>query len=238
MEKFSLYDLLSVLFPGIIFMSMLNEVRLIFGWFPGYNLTDQWEVLIILSVLFGALIYIVSFWLTERCKWVYKFFGIYRNLTFIYNQLDLHKIQGATLNRRAMEWYDEGVFVSAEDFKRLIDDEKEHLTDKQGEFYDRLYYELDYKGKLTVPKAFQSFYLFFRNVFLAAVISLKLGVLLYLVNLIPFLSFAQTDNFAALSLLILLTVVLIFSLLIARWYRQRMVYKMYWFFYTHINAQE
>ena len=43
MEKFSLYDLLAVLFPSVIFLYMLNARHQSFGILLTYPLTHKWE---------------------------------------------------------------------------------------------------------------------------------------------------------------------------------------------------
>ncbi len=238
MQKFSLYDLLSVLFPGVIFLYMLDEIRKLFCLLPLCDLTKQWDVILILSVIFGAVIYVVSFWLVHHWQWLYKFIGIYKHITQIYNQSDWHKHLGEGLNRRANEWYGSDIFLPVEAFNQLPKSEQEVISKKQDEFYDRMYYELDYLGKLEVPKAFQSFYLFFRNLFLASLVSALVLVVTYLINLIPALNLAYVDGERFGYLLALFVVTAAMSVVIARWYRQRMLHKMYWFFYTHINAQK
>lgn len=238
MEKFSLYDLLSVLFPGIVLVYMLDAIRKLFGIFSCYNLTEEWELLIVLSVLFGALIYVISFTLVSKWKWLYKKAGIYKHVTDLYNKMPLHDIVGGTLNKRADEWYQQHIFMSNIEFNALPTTEKTEIRKKQDEFYDRMYYELDYAGKLDTFKAFQSFYLFFRNIFVASLFSIMIGMLLFLVNFIPFLHFASLESKDTLALAGVLFVILIGSVFVARWYRLRMVLKMYWFFYVHINAKK
>jgi VIT1/CCC1 family predicted Fe2+/Mn2+ transporter len=238
MEKFSLYDLLAVLFPGIVFIYMLNAIRNLFGIFSCYNLTEEWELLIVLSMLFGALIYVVSFTLVSKLKWLYKTFGLYTHVTDLYYKTPLHDIVGDTLNKRADEWFHQHIFMSKPEFDALSATEKTGIRTKQDEFYDRMYYELDYAGKLDTAKTFQSFYLFFRNIFIASFISIVTGVIICLLNLVPFLHFAAPTCSDSTALVIVFAAILFASVSIARWYRSRMVYKMYWYFYSHINAKK
>jgi hypothetical protein len=217
---------------------MLDEIRELFCLLPLCDLTKQWDIILILSVVFGSVIYVVSFWLVCHWQCLYKSIGIYRHVTQIYNQSDWHKHLGEGLNRRANEWYGSDIFLPVEAFNELPESEQEGISEKQDEFYDRMYYELDYLGKLDVPKAFQSFYLFFRNLFLASLVSALALVVTYLINLVGTLNFAYVDGGRFGYLLALFVVTAVLSVVIARWYRQRMVHKMYWFFYTHINAQK
>jgi hypothetical protein len=237
MEKFSLYDLLSVLFPGVILLYMLNMTRELFCLFPLYELTDKWEILIVMAVMVGGVIYVVSFLLTSKFKWFYKRIGVYQPVCNLYQKAGIHHITGATLNKRANEWYGEDIYFSQQEYEPMAEDKKMEICNRQDEFYDRMYYQLDYEGKLTTPKSFQSFYLFFRNVFVATVISIGIFIILYLINVIPIFNFATVDNGKALMIFLLLLFFFIGSNFIARWYRKRTVAKMYWYFYTHINSK-
>jgi hypothetical protein len=237
MEKFSLYDLLSVLFPGVVFVFMLNAVRNLFGIFSSYKLTEEWELLIVLSVLFGTLIYVISFTLVSRWKWLYRTCGLYTSVTVLFNRIPLPEIVRHTLNLRANSWYGQTIYTSPTEYADLTDEERTFIDKRQDEFYDRMYYELDYAGKLDSAKTFQSFYLFFRNLFIATLLSIFVGLLLLLLHLLPFLHLALPEGKDAVALAVIFTIVLLGSVYIARWYRQRMVQKMYWYFYVHINAK-
>jgi len=238
MEKFSLYDLLSVLFPGVIFLYILDGVRTAFGIAPDFALTDRWEVIIVLSVLFGAAVYVVSFRLVSQCKWVYRFCGIYTHVTVLYNELGLQGIIGKTLNKRANEWYEQDLYFSKDDFSRLSVEEQKEKTNLQDEFYDRMYYELDYEEKLETAKSFQSFYLFFRNVFVASVLGILFLWFFQLVYSIPLFGLEPAGCKPLFSLSGIFVLVALVSVYIARWYRKRMVMKMYWYFYSHINTKK
>ncbi|MHB9141786.1 MAG: type VI-B CRISPR accessory protein Csx27, partial [Paludibacter sp.] len=193
MEKFSLYDLLAVLFPGVIFLYMLNIIREIFSIFPNYELTDSWEILLVMAIVSGGVIYVISFLLTSRLKWWYKITQMYQQISGLYQTSDIHETIGTVLNKRANEWYGNDIFFSQSDYNQLPESQKDEVCKLQDNFYDRMYYELDYAGKLTTPKSFQSFYLFFRNVFVATAISIFVLLMLYLVNLIPPFHFSTPD---------------------------------------------
>jgi hypothetical protein len=237
MEKFSLYDLLSVLFPGVIFLYMLNMIRELFCLFPLYELTDKWEILIVMAVMAGGVIYVVSFLLTSKLKWFYKRTGVYQDVCNLYQKAGIHQTVGSVLNKKANDWYGDNIYFSTSEYDQLSVDRKIEICSKQDEFYDRMYYELDYAGKLTSPKSFQSFYLFFRNVYLATFIGIALLIILYTINLIPPLHFANPDCGETVTDAVAFIIVFFSSNFIARWYRMRTVQKMYWFFYTHINSK-
>ena len=237
MEKFSLYDLLAVLFPGIIFLYMLNSIRELFGLFPLSELTDKWELLIVMAAVAGAVIYVISFLLTSKVKWLYKVMGLYQHISGLYQSADIHETVGTELNKKATEWYGKDIFFSKSEYNQFSDTQKDEVCEFQDNFYDRMYYELDYAGKLTTPKSFQSFYLFFRNVFVATAISIVILLLLYLINLIPLFNFSTPDGNDTIITSIALIFIFLCSTHIARWYRERTIVKMYWYFYTHINLK-
>jgi len=237
MEKFSLYDLLAVLFPGIIFLYLLDAVRQSFGILSSYPLTDKWQLLIIMAVMAGALIYTLSFLLTTRFTGFYRITGMYCPVSELYHTAGIHQHLGSGLNKRAAEWYGNDIFFSKTEYTQLSDSQKHEVCRLQDDFYDRMYYELDYAGKLTTPKAFQSFYLFFRNVFVASTISIVLLALLALVSPVISPELSVPDGNRVLILALAFLFLFFCSNFIARWYRQRMITKMYWFFYTHINSK-
>lgn len=237
MEKFSFYDLLAVLFPGIAFLYLLDGVRNLFLLFPAYQISDQWIFFTLLATCLGALIYSISFLLTrslqDYCPWT----KMYRSVSTIYLQDEkIHQTLGDELNRRAVCWYQEAIFFSADAFNVFDADKQKRIAELQDAFYDRMYYELDYADKLTVPKSFQSFYLFFRNLFWSTVFSMLLLILLYLVTLLPCFKLAEVSFTSVAMLFALYAIVGLISNRLACWYRERMVLKMYWFFYTHIHV--
>ncbi|WP_446784624.1 type VI-B CRISPR accessory protein Csx27, partial [Macellibacteroides fermentans] len=114
-------------------------------------------------------------------------------------------------------------------------EELDLLCKLREDFYDRMYYTLELSKNNEHPKTFQSFYFFFRQLVLACFILLLLSLVLYGLSCLNALSLSKPDwgsltAFASLIILILIT-----SIILARWYRKRMVEKMYWFFYIYIN---
>lgn len=234
MEKFSFYDLLAVLFPGAIGLYLVDAVRQLYGICPDYSLTDKWEVVVILSVMMGGLIYRISFGLTRHANWFYQFTGLYRPVSELYFSANLHSIAGDTLNRQAQHWYGRDIFFAYQEYNELLPAIREKCADLQDEFYDRMYYQLEFDNKLSVPKAFQSFYLFFRNAFLTSVLAMLLLILLYLLHLVPGCTLVAPTTGRWLLHLTVIMAMQLSMLSVARWYRQRMVLKMYWYFYIYL----
>lgn len=235
MEKFSLYDLLAVLFPGAVGLYMIDAVRKLYGLCPNYSLTDKWEVVVILAVLVGGLIYRFSFLLTHRFKWFYQYTRLFRPVSELYLSGHLHAVAGEVLNRQAQHWYGRDIYFSQAEYDALLPAIREKCDSLQDEFYDRMYYQLEFDNKLSTPKAFQSFYLFFRNVFLASILAMKLLLLLYLLHFVPGCTIVPAPLFSLLQAAFLLVIIQFSTLVVARWYRQRMVLKMYWYFYIYLE---
>jgi hypothetical protein len=168
---------------------------------------------------------------------VYRLSGLYTPVSQLFFRLQLPEAVTETLNRRADQWYGKAIFTTSAIYKTLPEQEQAELEKMQDEFYDRMYYELDYAGKLDVAKAFQSFYFFFRAVFIATLLSALIGIVLYLLHFIACLQIAAPEAAKLCCTGGALLLLLCGSVAIARWYRKRMVHKMYWYFYTHINLK-
>ncbi|MFT4073370.1 MAG: CRISPR-associated protein Csx27 [Dysgonamonadaceae bacterium] len=236
MQKFSLYDILTVLFPGVIFLFILDKIRLLSGCFLTYNLTSQWDVIILLSVFLGASVYVLSFSLTApKFLWFYTVLKLYQPVSDLFYQCSFPRAVVQLLNRRSIKWYERELFPTKEVFISLSEDDRKEICDLQDEYYDRMYYELDYERRLDKAITFQSFYLFFRNLVIVSFGGLLLLVCVTFWNLIS-LSNGITEDVVFLFVVLMLLAFL--SVWIARWYRRRMVHKMYWYFYSHINAKQ
>jgi uncharacterized membrane protein YfcA len=239
MEKFTLYDFLGLILPGCIFLFFTNMIVKLYGLQAfiekqqGLNLKTG--LILIFAVIIGALLYVLSFYLVKR-KWYNRLFGMYRHVADLYVDLNaLHKIVGKTLNKKAMEWFKKNIFLDKQKFRSLMDNEKDRITELQGQFYDRMFYELEYHGKKEHANTFHSFYFFFRQTALASILLILLTGVFYLSCFIPFLNLSSPDAcklaFTTASLFLMLFI----SVQLAQWYRKRMVLKMYWTYYTHIK---
>lgn len=239
MNKFSLYDFLSLIFPGAVFLLLINAIRLILGIFPGFNLMENWETIILISIISGAILYVLSFYIENKAKWIYHCFGIHKNILDIYMQNHyFHSFINPVLNKQSVEWYGESIFKVKNEYNELPDKQKKKIRNMHSEFYGRMYHVLDFEGKLEIPKSFQSFYFFFRQLVIAVSVTLLI-VLAYTLSMllygwqyygIPLLTLGLCFS-------VLIILILVFSWL-ARWYRNRMVIKMYWFFYVYLNAKK
>jgi len=147
----------------------------------------------------------------------------------------LHTLMNESLNKKAKAWYGRPIYYSHTDFHKLPAHEQKTVGDLQDEYYDRMYYELEYHAVIDQPKTFQSFYFFFRQIALAGLLLLLINLLLSSLSFIPNTSLNPIDLMASLSQTTFLIVILIVSVCLARWYRKRMVMKMYWAYFTHIN---
>lgn len=238
MEKFSLYDLLGLILPGTVLIFMLDIARNIFNILPNFVVSDSWEIIILFSIILGSILYVLGFVLVKKIKFFNRIFGIFIHVTDSFLKIKRLILLNNILNKQANVWYDRDIYYSNKEYNVLSDSEKTEIRDLQDEFYDRMYYELEYENKMEVPKTFQSFYYFFRQLFIACIFSIIAVVLLVGISYLPFWQLSKPSLSILIYYLTGVSILSVLSVLLARWYRDRMVMKMYWAFYTHINSKQ
>lgn len=239
MEKFSLYDLLGLLLPGVLFVYFCNLINTVFKVYTISVQTDGWNINTLIFLCFaliaGAMLYAINFWLLKQ-SWYEWLFGMKKHVAEIYPELNLPFPQmNQSLNKKASDWYSEEIFFSPAQLKlnsNLLTEEQKKLQDS---FYDRMYYELEYLDKINSAKTIQSFYYFFRQTVTACLLLL---LIFFVFAIIFFLSKAKieynnVDQILWIPILLLATITL--SIGHARWYRKTMVLKMYWAYFSHLN---
>lgn len=237
MEKFSLYDLLGLLMPGILFVYFINLINSVFNVFSLSFQSDGWDIstLIFLcfSLIAGAMLYSVNFWLLKqrRYEWL---FGMKKHVADIYNELAFPFNQmNQSLNKKANEWYGKDIFFGPNANHHLTQEER----DLQDSFYDRMYYELEYLDKIDSAKTIQSFYYFFRQTVTASLLLLIVFIVFALICLIQGNAVPECKTSQVFWLPVLLVATIALSVGHAKWYRKTMVLKMYWAYFTHLNQQ-
>lgn len=240
MDKFSLYDLLGLLLPGIILVWLLISLNTLYGILPVSIPNDGQELsigmLACLGLIAGSMLYAVNFWKFENFKFYRRLTGVYNHVANIYMGFhNLHAVLNERLNRQALEWYDRAIFFTEKEFKNFNSERQKLLRDLQDQFYSRMYYELEYHGKMEAAKTQQSFYYFFRQLATAL-----LFVMVLLLLLQPYFYFSNSGNLPVLwpcwlGWMIALLLSLALCALLARSFRNRMVKKMYWAYFTHLN---
>lgn len=241
MEKFSLYDLLGLLLPGVLFVYFCNVLNSIFGVLQfaitANGLDVNTFIMLCFALIAGAMLYAINFWLIKR-TWYKRLFGMKKPIDELYLKLDVpHWEMNPILNQKAQEWYKKPIFFS----EKELEDRKAKLTTEekklQDEYYVRMYYELEYMDKIDSAKTLQSFYYFFRQIVTACLMLLVLYLLLTFIHLVSgsVLPANQSKLASWLPLLLVLTTIL--SAGHAQWYRKSMVLKMFWAYFTHLNQQ-
>ena len=242
MEKFSLYDFLGLLLPGVIFLFFFNLIIKLSGinLFAVFSFNLETDIIILLcfALIIGAILYASNFYLLNESTLYNKLFGMYKHVADLYLTIkSWPESINKTLNKKAVEWYEKNIFFDNKDFNKKSDLEKAEIKKLQDEFYDRIYYELEYHGKNEHLKAFQSFYFFFRQTALSCLLLLFTDGLIFLITV---LLSQKSDvilvfNIKIFYVTIILLFLLIISVLLARWYRKRMVMKIYWAYFTHLQ---
>lgn len=232
MSKFSLYDFLGLLLPGVMFLFFFNEINNIYEIYPrvldAKDLKLNIGILSCFVIIIGAVLYVSSFYLVKK-NFYKRIFGVYKPITVLYREMFfLHEIMNPTLNKKANDLYDEDLFFSNTNFDSFSPEKQNKIDQLQDVYYDQMYYELEYQGKNEHAKSFQSFYFFFRQTVLAISLLLIFQIILSASLLFP-------CGFIKEPKLCIVIVLGCLSILLAKWYRKQMVMKMYWAYYTHLN---
>ena len=244
MDKFSLYDLLGLLLPGIFLVWLIHLLNALFQFFSFSILPVTWDLnlwlLLCFALVAGAMLYVLNFWLVEKTRFYPRLTGLYKPVSELYLKRNAqHQFMNDRLNKQAVNWYQQEIFFSLTVFKDLQEDVQHQLKVLQNEFYDRMYYELEYHGKLEQAKTFQSFYFFFRQLFSAGLLVLMFAVsMVALCHLFPSIYLRCPPVSELLVVGGGLLVILLLSVSLAQWYRKRMVQKMYWAYFSHLNQTQ
>jgi hypothetical protein len=199
MEKFSLYDFLGLLLPGVLFIFFISLILNLIGIDINLFSTSEWMLDLGLSlslvIILGAIFYAGNFYLIKR-HWYSKVFGMYKDVSLLLMECkDVYEMISPTINAKAKDWYGRDIFPLPE--KQTVADKKNtaELDKLRDSFYDRMYYELEYHEKIENPKTMQSFYFFFRQSALACTILMLIIAVLTLLALLKLYGLAgMTQN--------------------------------------------
>jgi len=204
MEKISLYDLLSILLPGALLTLAIEVIINDFGLkIDSLETNNYFKLTLFLSssIYIGSLINIS----TKKLLKIYKKIGLFTPLKTIYKsstELELIK-----------------PFLKKKMNSLAFDSKKEKLE----QLWSVVYYELEATGKISSPKAFQSFYFFFRNFF-------TLGIILFLPLLFQLMFHCFSPKYIFLCSINVLGLFL--SISAAKWNRVKMVERIFWTYYS------
>ena len=241
MEKFSLYDFLGLLLPGVLFLFFMNLIFSMTGvditQFSASDRILDLGLAFCLAIFAGAVFYTCNFYLIKR-KWYNCIFGMYRDVNELFRSFESsYETMRLTLNKKAKSWYGEEIFQSLTQQNDNNNINSTKLARLQSDFYDRMYYELEYNEKIETPKTMQSFYFFFRQTALACATLITIISFLMILSLLNLKGFATiTQDLLAIAFGVF--VLLLISVKLARWFRRQMVFKMYWMFFTHIKNEK
>jgi len=203
MEKISFYDLLSLLLPGSLCSLFILIVANDFG--INWNillLNESYQLIVFLSSAFilGSSIDIV----TRKSLKYYGMIGLYNPIYKIYTKL----AKGTPLE----PFY--------KDLKQFTGDEKED-NEKMEVLWSEIFYDLEAKDRINVPKTYQSFYFFYRNF-------ITLSIPIVLVSLFMMTKFP--DKYTC--IFVISIIVMLLSFFNARWNRIKMVDRTFWIYYS------
>jgi hypothetical protein len=215
MQKLSLYDLLSVLLPGAILTLVIEFIGLNFGIeVSSSDLNEYFTLTLFLSssIFLGSIINIS----TRNLLNLYKFIGLYTPLSQIYSK---------SLGLVHIKPFFQNILDSFTiDFSKNDNDSIENIEKRKLEhLWSIIYYELEAKEDIGAPKAFQSFYFFFRNFF-------TLGIILFFPLLFLMINKHYEEQYLLFFVFNLISILL--SIPAARWNRKQMTERMFWTYYS------
>lgn len=223
MNKLSLYDLFSFALPGfvsIVFIKLLSgisEVQILENIFSIVdNEIAQGLMIIVLSFVIGSVIHGLTFYLIELS--LYRYTGMYQSVGQIVAKAEIDPVVMAALDADCRTQFNVPC-IKRQHGQSVFSDS----------YYSFIYFTLEVANKISAPKAFQSFYFFFRNLFTIQVM-LIIAELILLIFDRPHTHEYLCAVFASL-LLGLLCIVL------ARWHRIKMVDRIIWCYFCYLKIK-
>jgi hypothetical protein len=237
MDKFSLYDLLGMVLPGFIVMYLGNLICNEYGLIITMPGNTEWLVdfslSLSLAILIGAILFASSFYLVQK-KWFKNITGLYENTYAIHKKSKVASLMNAQLNKVSQSWFSKDIFFGESETEEVNDEEK--MNNLREHFYDRMYYELDYLKKVEGVITAQSFYFFFRQTALGCIILLIVALPMPLLH--TFFLVGKGNLVKEVAIVLILSSFVVLSIKLAIWFRKRMVTKIFWTYYTHINLNK
>jgi len=230
MERFSLFDILSVLLPGAVLLFFLNALKAILAIDFDLDLVDLKNVSefgfgLSMSLMLGALLNLITNSLKNNKLFV-KYLKIYEPIgKIMYSIKKPEEYFFKSLNIQSTYILKEAIFFNAERFAALPKKEKEKFMGLQNKFYSLAYYELQYAGKIDYPKTYQSFYFFFRQLVTAS-------LLMIIISATILWKLALANGIVIIGCCVTLGIT---NVLLARFFRSEMVKKLYIIYSIHLN---
>lgn len=153
MDKFSIYEFLSFLLPGVIYVYIFQHIST-WDFFNIHSTSDTEDdiIFICISLFVGLLLHYLSFYcIQKKFRW-YKYI-LYRPLK---NYLSNESIKIA--------------------LKKIINIKGEKTID---EIFDEAYWYLEAYDKIGTSKMFQSMYFYLRNFVIGYIVSLPYMIIIY-----------------------------------------------------------
>ncbi|MBX2907970.1 MAG: hypothetical protein KF744_18130 [Taibaiella sp.] len=241
MEKVSINDLLSLLLPGLfLFVSgmLLNDLC------PHYFIVDLHNVLstvkesdvfstiffLLVCIICGAVVQGVTyFFISSHTQvWYNRLTGLYTSPGHLFcRMVKLHSFIGF-YNRDCMR-----VFNHSYNTSPAVPVTGELAIKKQDDYFDYIYYYMVTHNKIDESRSQQNFYFLFRNLF--TVCALMSVCAIFLFATFSLLRGAATWRLLATGIAYLVVGYAVFVPL-ARWYRKRMVQRLFYQYYILRNS--
>lgn len=225
-SKFSLYDVLSIILPGIVALLLLGMLDSEFH-FVYYIALHPWFkkdvvqafLLVIGGLVTGSALHIITMRLIQKKRFA-GITGVYTDTVVLFKQFADLQFTIPVMNTKCMEVYNKQYLEA-----------NGAATSVSNEFYSYIYYYLEVNENTRFPFTFQAFYFFYRNLFVLALIFMPVCIFTFVYKWV-------TTGFPLHVVIYLLLNLLAVFLCryMAIWYRKQMVKKMFWAFYVAIAS--
>jgi hypothetical protein len=215
MNRFSLYELLSYLVPGLFLLVFANfYLNYVFG-LNSFIKNSNLEVNLL--YLFGALFLGVVFH-----AYAFKHLGLKWVRNLIYFSVDKH-------------------VKKDQDLKKVKDYLKDYLKTEEldvEDYFDLGYYYLETNNQISMAKSFQSIYFWLRNTFFLmlclSVIQILLGIIFWIVIQFDNIEYNVLYGFVFFGITLCSAIILIKPI---KFYRGKMIDRVLWSYYSILVQQ-
>lgn len=233
MNNFSLYELLSYLVPGYVFVALLRFFFDICAIDIPMELSDRFEdslPTLALSILVGICIHVFTFtWMGWKTKW--KVWNRFIDQVFRKPEKQINSSEELkAIMPEMLQLY------KASRGGDPIGGHAAISQDPVGQLFSHCYYYLEVKGKDQQVKSFQSFYFLLRNIL---TIELMVCFLLIAVAIKNIFGFVETGFLVPLVGAGVLLIVIPLTIVTTKFMRKKMIHRVFWSYYIdHIHPNK
>lgn len=245
MDKFSIYELLSIIIPGFVATKIIQYYLNLFNVtipFPIGDTVGDNIFLLVVVILLGVVIHVLTFRLMKY-KW-FKYCVYPSESEYIVKSkckelsMIMPSVTQYYLKDKMHDDVSEKIIIKkGVEIKNNVDGKEQTVMteDVTQEFYnwtfDFAYYYLEVSDKIAQAKNFQSFYFMFRNLFVLSLVNF------IILSVLAFSSYFGADennllNCRTVAMFVLLIIFTWLLSIVALWLRGKMIDRVFWSYYV------